>query len=163
MYAPAGVVNGDALGLVAVNGFETVADLDGSVRKQLIERGYLAGSGAGGPRQMVNHRRFLDVVDASYRETLADDLLGDGIWVPFEKESRSGGVERVMVRWIATTLPHTQPTYHGYTTDLGPHKTVGGVDHPGRRRPVPVRQRAQRDGVRWRVNWSLGGDAVGGG
>ncbi|MDP9796191.1 hypothetical protein J2S43_004703 [Catenuloplanes nepalensis] len=138
MHMTHGMADGDAPGLVIYEnlriegrdyttprpaGSPRPASVDDWVRSQLHNNDYLAAQGAGDARQALNHRRLLDVTSSFYREAMADDLRGDGIWVPFERATKAG-LKRLWVRYFARPVAGTTPTHHGSTTEMRMNTSV---------------------------------------
>ncbi|MFI5838869.1 hypothetical protein ACIA8K_04025 [Catenuloplanes sp. NPDC051500] len=92
-------------------------DMDTWVERKLRTGGFLTSKGAGDTKQGLNQRRLLDTASDFYREAMADELRGDGIWVPYEREAKTG-IERVWVRYFARPVDGAAPTYHGSTDEL---------------------------------------------
>ncbi len=98
--------------------------VDDWVLAQLRINKFLAAEGAGDAKQALNHRRLLDTASNFYREAMADDLRGDGIWVPFEKTTKKTGIERLWVRYFARQVAGTTPVHHGSTTEMRMNTSV---------------------------------------
>ncbi|GAB7042556.1 MULTISPECIES: hypothetical protein [Catenuloplanes] len=138
MHLTHGMADGDAPGLVIyenlrIEGRDYPSPLPaGSARPQSVDdwvlaqlriNKFLAAEGAGDAKQALNHRRLLDTASNFYREAMADDLRGDGIWVPFEKTTKTG-IERLWVRYFARQVAGTTPVHHGSTTEMRMNTSV---------------------------------------